>query len=132
MLSLAVAGLSFSGSSPSLHSGARPAVTRVAGVYAQSGSDLAGTPGWGSSFDKGMADFKADFPWLAMFGLFMILGTAVFQKYGLFPNPSTPLNYGDWGALTQMGFGQYITNERAIIMIAHIHALAVSAAAAFG
>tara|TARA_B110001452_G_scaffold251163_2_gene239980 strand:- start:225 stop:542 length:318 start_codon:yes stop_codon:yes gene_type:complete len=29
-----------------------------------------------------------------------------------------------------MGF--FITNERAIIMIAHIHALAVSAAAAFG
>ena len=28
--------------------------------------------------------------------------------------------------------GQFITNERAIIMIAHIHALAVSAAAAFG
>ena len=30
------------------------------------------------------------------------------------------------------GMGQFITNERAIIMIAHIHALAVSAAAAFG
>merc|ERR1711959_789588 len=30
------------------------------------------------------------------------------------------------------GFGQYISNERAIIMIAHIHALGVSFAAAFG
>ena len=30
------------------------------------------------------------------------------------------------------GFGTFITNERAIIMIAHIHALVVSAAAAFG
>ena len=30
------------------------------------------------------------------------------------------------------GMGQFITNERAIIMIAHIHALAISAAAAFG
>ena len=28
--------------------------------------------------------------------------------------------------------GTFITNERAIIMIAHIHALTVSAAAAFG
>ena len=34
----------------------------------------------------------------AMFGWFMILGTAVMQKYGLFPNPDVPLNYKDWGA----------------------------------
>jgi len=143
-----------------------------------------------------------------MFGWFMILGTAVMQKYGLFPNPDVPLQYKDWGALTQQvrrrlgrglswvrtehcrgqgltgspddralapqlhpdsprtltaprtphpalahrtphpqrqphahphphprpaqGFGTFITNERAIIMIAHIHALVVSAAAAFG
>ena len=31
-----------------------------------------------------------------------------------------------------MGFNEYITNERAIIMIAHMHALGVSMAAAFG
>ena len=161
-----------------------------------------------------------------MFGWFMILSTAVMQKYGLFPNPDVPLQYKDWGAartvekggegvpaprvppeplearrlaqpvrfargagsrkglrrtgwgargqgwrlllrqrsgslgrarrslvaslppcscpllrapplslagaLTQQGFGTFITNERAIIMIAHIHALTVSAAAAFG
>ena len=36
------------------------------------------------------------------------------------------------GALSQQGMGTFITNERAIIMIAHIHALTVSAAAAFG
>ena len=36
-----------------------------------------------------------------MFGWFMILGTAVMQKYGLFPNPDVPLQYKDWGALTQ-------------------------------
>merc|ERR1719388_173154 len=49
-----------------------------------------------------------------------------------FPDPTTALKYDEWGALTQMGFGQYISNERAIIMIAHIHALGVSFAAAFG
>ena len=43
------------------------------------------------------------------------------QKYGLFPNPDVPLQYKDWGALTQQGFGTFITN-----------ALAVSAAAAYG
>merc|ERR1712205_19917 len=31
-----------------------------------------------------------------------------------------------------MGFGQYISDERAIIMMAHVHALGVSMAAAFG
>ena len=61
-------------------------------------------------------NFQADFPWLAkygfgpsvkaerwngrhaMFGWFMILSTAVMQKYGLFPNPDVPLQYKDWGA----------------------------------
>lgn len=70
-------------------------------------------------FDKGMANFQADFPWLAkygfgpsvkaerwngrhaMFGWFMILSTAVMQKYGLFPNPDVPLQYKDWGALAR-------------------------------
>jgi hypothetical protein len=36
-----------------------------------------------------------------MFGWFMILGTAVMQKYGLFPNPDVALQYKDWGALSQ-------------------------------
>ena len=56
--------------------------------------------------------------------------TAVAQKNGWFP--AGTLAYKDWGALTQLGFNQYISNERAIIMIAHIHALGVSFAAAFG
>merc|ERR1719218_544298 len=103
-----------------------------------------------SDFDKIMAGFKADYPWLAkygfgptvkserwngrhaMFGWAAIIGTAVCKKYGVFPDPAVALSYKDWGALTQMGFGQYISNERAIIMIAHIHALGISAAAAFG
>jgi hypothetical protein len=99
-----------------------------------------------------MTQFKADYPWLAkygfgptvkaerwngrhaMFGWLVIISTAECQKWGLFPDAAatTPLAYKDWGALTQLGFGQYISNERAIIMIAHIHALVISMAAAFG
>merc|ERR1712078_839218 len=60
------------------------------------------------------------------------MATYVGKKYGVFPDPAVALAYKDWGALTQMGFGQYISTERATIMIAHIHALGVSAAAAFG
>merc|ERR1719387_1702846 len=97
-----------------------------------------------------MNKFAADFPWLAkngfgpsvkaerwngrhaMFGWFAILCTGYAKAHGLFPNPDVALTYKDWGGLAQIGFGKYISNERAIIMIAHIHALAVSAAAAWG
>merc|ERR1719182_455591 len=101
-------------------------------------------------YDKYMAGFKSDYPFLAkygfglsvkserwngrhaMFGWAAIMATAVCKKYGVFPDPAVALTYKDWGALTQMGFGEYISNERATIMIAHVHALGVSFAAAFG
>ena len=102
------------------------------------------------SMEAGMKRFADDFPWLAkygfgpsvkaerwngrhaMFGWFFILLTGFADAHGLIPNAGTPLKYAEWGALTQLGFNEYISNQRAIIMIAHIHALAVSAAAAFG
>ena len=62
----------------------------------------------------------------------MIAGTAYAKSNGLFPDPDVALQYKDWGGLTQLGFNQYISNERAIIMMAHVHALGVSFAAAFG
>ena len=68
----------------------------------------------------------------AMFGWMAIILTGYAKGHGFFPDPTVALKYDQWGALTQMGFGEYISNERAIIMIAHIHALAVSAAAAWG
>jgi len=103
-----------------------------------------------SVFDQGMGQFAGDFPWLAkngfgpsvkaerwngrhaMFGWAAILLTGYAKSHGLFPNPETALAYKEWGGLAQIGFGKYISNERAIIMIAHIHALAVSACAAWG
>merc|ERR1719198_2605936 len=101
-------------------------------------------------FDNGMETFKADYPWLAkygfgptvkaerwngrhaMFGWFMIVATGYCKAHGLFPQADVALTYKDWGGLAQLGFNQYISNERAIIMMAHVHALGVSAAAAFG
>lgn len=103
-----------------------------------------------SVFDDATAQFSAEFPWLAkygfgpsvkaerwngrhaMFGWFFILMTGYAKSHGLFPDASTALTYKEWGGLAQLGFNQYISNERAIIMVAHIHALGVSAAAAFG
>ena len=63
---------------------------------------------------------------------FAICATAYAKSHGWFPNADVALKYTEWGGLAQMGFGQYIANERAIIMMAHVHALGVSAAAAFG
>ena len=101
-------------------------------------------------FDDGMSNFKADYPWMAkygfgptvkaerwngrhaMFGWLMIIGTGYAKAHGFFPDAAQALTYEKWGALTQLGFGEYISNERAIIMIAHVHALGVSMAAAFG
>merc|ERR1719331_3417670 len=115
----------------------RPAVARSSAVTA-------------TVFDDGMASFKADYPWLAkygfgpsvkaerwngrhaMFGWLAIIATGYAKAHGFFPNPDVALKYNDWGGLAQIGFGEYISNERAIIMIAHIHALAVSTLAAYG
>jgi len=103
-----------------------------------------------SVFEAGMDQFKADYPWLgkygfgpsvkaerwngrhAMFGWFAIILTAYAKGHGWLPEADVALKYADWGGLAQLGFGKYISNERAIIMIAHVHALGVSAAAAFG
>jgi len=68
----------------------------------------------------------------AMFGWVAIAATAYAKSHGLFPEGDVALTYKEWGGLAQMGFGQYISNERAVIMLAHVHALGVSAAAAFG
>jgi len=136
MLSLVACSLAYQAP---LLSAPRPALSRSSVVTA-------------SVFDEGMTQFKADYPWLAkygfgpsvkaerwngrhaMFGWLVIISTAEAQKWGLFPDAAetTALTYKAWGGLAQLGFGNYISNERAIIMIAHIHALVISMAAAFG
>ena len=134
MLSLAVSALAFQAP---LMPAPRVAAARSSAVVA-------------TVFDDGMASFKADYPFLAkygfgptvkaerwngrhaMFGWLMIIGTGWAKANGFFPDPNVALKYDQWGALAQLGFGEYISNERAIIMIAHIHALGVSFAAAFG
>jgi len=68
----------------------------------------------------------------AMFGWMAILATGVAKSHGLLPEGDIALTYEDWGGLAQQGMNTYISKERAIIMIAHVHALAFSFAAAFG
>eukprot|EP00871_Galdieria_phlegrea_P003382 jgi/Galph1/4044/GphlegSOOS_G2706.1 len=66
----------------------------------------------------------------AMFGLLAIVFTAYAKGHGLIPNADQILDMKQWGPLVMEGFNQKITNERAIILIAHIHVLLVSVAAA--
>ncbi len=66
-----------------------------------------------------------------MFGLLAILLTGYCKGHGLIPNPDMTLDLSQWGTLAEMGDTVVtITNERAIILIAHIHVLLVSIAAA--
>ena len=44
-----------------------------------------------------------------MFGWFAIVLTGYAKSHGLLPGADVALTYKDWGALTQMGFGQYIS-----------------------
>ena len=126
-----------------------PAARLVVPMAGRAPSVVAVAPA-AAGFEKGMSQFAADYPWLAkygfgptvkaerwngrhaMFGWAAILATGVAKAHGWIPDGSTALTYADWGGLAQQGFNTYISNERAIIMIAHVHALAVSAAAAFG
>eukprot|EP00189_Rhodosorus_marinus_P010804 CAMPEP_0184744958 /NCGR_PEP_ID=MMETSP0315-20130426/7716_1 /TAXON_ID=101924 /ORGANISM="Rhodosorus marinus, Strain UTEX LB 2760" /LENGTH=179 /DNA_ID=CAMNT_0027216955 /DNA_START=174 /DNA_END=713 /DNA_ORIENTATION=+ len=99
-------------------------------------------------FTKAMEDFKDDFPQFAkrgwgatvkaetwngrhaMFGMLVLWITAYCQGHGLIPNPTLVLDPKQWGPLADLGGGAGgISNERAIVLIAHVHVLLVSIAA---
>jgi len=65
----------------------------------------------------------------AMFGWVALIATGYAKGHGLIPNPDTLLDLKEWGtlALTMQGS---ITNERAIILVGHLHCLFVSVCAA--
>jgi hypothetical protein len=65
----------------------------------------------------------------AMFGLLAIVITAYAKGHGWIPNADQVLDMQQWGTLVMEGFNQKITNERAIILVAHVHVLLVSIAA---
>jgi Chlorophyll A-B binding protein len=64
----------------------------------------------------------------AMFGWLMIIGTAEARNHGLMPEGF--LDQGQWGVLASLGDQNPISMERAAILVAHIHLLFVSVAAA--
>lgn len=100
-----------------------------------------------SIFEKAMADFEKDYPqayargwgptplaerWNgrhAMFGWVALVATAYAKGHGLFPDGDVMLSTKDWGTLAYI-YGGGITNERAIIIVGHLHCLFVSVCAA--
>ncbi len=65
----------------------------------------------------------------AMFGWVMICATAYCKGHGLIPNPDMTLDLTEWGTLATISGKNTITNERAIILIANVHAFMVGVAA---
>lgn len=101
-----------------------------------------------SSFDSATKDFASSFPVFAergwgpsvkaerwngrhaMFGWLAIILTGYAKSHGLIPNAESVLDLKEWGTLAILNGPATISNERAIIMVAHIHALMVSVCAA--
>mmetsp|Transcript_5315 Transcript_5315/g.5470 ORF Transcript_5315/g.5470 Transcript_5315/m.5470 type:complete len:206 (-) Transcript_5315:131-748(-) len=64
----------------------------------------------------------------AMFGWVALIATGYVKGHGLIPNPEELLS-NDWGTLART-MGGSITNERAVILVAHLHCLLYSVCAA--
>ena len=65
----------------------------------------------------------------AMFGWVALLATGYAKGHGLIPNADSLLDLKDWGTLA-LTMGGSITNERAVILVGHLHCLFVSVCAA--
>jgi hypothetical protein len=65
----------------------------------------------------------------AMFGWVALIATGYAKSHGLIPNPDSVLDMKDWGALAYT-YGGSITNERAVILVGHLHLLFFSLCAA--
>ena len=64
-----------------------------------------------------------------MFGWIALLATGYAKGHGLIPNGDTLLDVKDWGTLAYL-YGGSITNERAVIIVGHLHLLLFSICAA--
>jgi len=97
-----------------------------------------------SVLEDAMAEWKAEYPnfakfgwgpstkaerWNgrhAMFGWVVICASAYAHGHNLIPNGDVPLDLKEWGTLATISGKTTLTNERAVILIANVHALFVS------
>lgn len=64
-----------------------------------------------------------------MFGWVALILTGYAKSHGLIPNADSLLDTSEWGTLAYI-YGGSITNERAVIIVAHLHLLLFSVFAA--
>ena len=65
----------------------------------------------------------------AMFGWVVLCATAYAKGHGLIPDADVPLDLKEWGTLATISGKSTITHERAIILIANVHAFMIGLAA---
>lgn len=65
----------------------------------------------------------------AMFGWVALIATGYAKSHNLIPEPEKLLDMKEWGTLAYI-YGGSITNERAVILVGHLHLLFVSICAA--
>jgi hypothetical protein len=65
----------------------------------------------------------------AMFGWVVICASAYAHGHNLIPNGDLPLDVKEWGGLARTMGTATITNERAVILMANVHAFMVGLAA---
>jgi hypothetical protein len=100
-----------------------------------------------SVFDDGVKLWADTYPWAysvgwgpttkaerwngrhAMFGWIALLATGYAKGHGLIPDADVLLSTKEWGTLAYL-YGGSISNERAIIIVAHLHLLLFSVFAA--
>lgn len=84
------------------------------------------------AYDKGWGPTAKAERWNgrhAMFGWVALITTGYAKAHGLIPNADTLLDVKEWGTLAYL-YGGSITNERAVIIVAHLHLLLFSVCAA--
>jgi uncharacterized membrane protein len=64
-----------------------------------------------------------------MFGWVALIATGYAKSHNLIPEPEKLLDMKEWGTLAYI-YGGSITNERAVILVGHLHLLFVSICAA--
>mmetsp|Transcript_5830 Transcript_5830/g.11697 ORF Transcript_5830/g.11697 Transcript_5830/m.11697 type:complete len:221 (+) Transcript_5830:49-711(+) len=62
----------------------------------------------------------------AMFGWVVICATAYAKGHNLIPDADLPLDLKQWGTLATISGKTTLTNERAVVLIANVHALVMS------
>jgi len=98
-------------------------------------------------FNDAMKQFETDYPKFAelgwgpsvqaekwngrhaMFGWVVLCATAYAKGHGLIPDADVPLDLKEWGTLATISGKSTITHERAIILIANVHAFMIGLAA---